>query len=165
MSDARWRRIEEICHDALERPPGARGAFVHDACVGDNAMRTEVESLLANASAAADSALGSRDLGLELIGRQIGALARFAAQRSKGLADFAFAYPLGWGKAGVIYAMRIDPSTGKSRSEPFLVAHIHDASRRWGSTGYGSAVVRGMFVANFLETTGNLWMTTLESGR
>ena len=64
-----------------------------------------------------------------------------------------------------LYAMRIDPSTGESRGEPFLVAHVHDASRRWGSTGYGSAVVRGMFVATLLETTGNLWMTTLETGR
>ena len=64
-----------------------------------------------------------------------------------------------------LYAMRIDPSTGKSRGEPFPVAHVHDGSRRWGSTGYGSAVVRGMFVANLFETTGNLWMTTLETGR
>ena len=64
-----------------------------------------------------------------------------------------------------LYAMRIDPSTGTSRSEPFLVAHVHDASRQWGTTGFGSAVVRGMFVANLFETTGSLWMTTLETAR
>jgi hypothetical protein len=62
-----------------------------------------------------------------------------------------------------LYAMRIDPSTGHSRGEPFVVAHVHDATRRWGSTGFGSAVVRGMFVANLYETTGNLWMTTFET--
>jgi Tol biopolymer transport system component len=72
MSDQRWRRIEEICHDALERQPAARGAFLREACVGDDAMRAEVESLLANAGAAEQSGLGIRDLGLELIGRQIG---------------------------------------------------------------------------------------------
>ena len=33
------------------------------------------------------------------------------------------------------------------------------------STGYGSAVASGMFVANLFETTGNLWMTTLDAGR
>jgi hypothetical protein len=45
------------------------------------------------------------------------------------------------------------------------VGHIHEASRRWGTTGYGSSVARGIFVANLFETTGNLWMTTLETGR
>jgi hypothetical protein len=64
-----------------------------------------------------------------------------------------------------LYAMRIDPATGRSRGEPFPVGHIHEASRRWGTTGYGSSVARGIFVANLFETTGNLWMTTLETGR
>ena len=31
MSDQRWRRIEEICHEALERSPGYRAAFVREA--------------------------------------------------------------------------------------------------------------------------------------
>jgi hypothetical protein len=47
MTDDRWRRIEDICHDALERPPDERGAFVREACAGDAALRMEVESLLA----------------------------------------------------------------------------------------------------------------------
>ena len=69
------------------------------------------------------------------------------------------------GMALGVYAMRIDPSTGQAHGEPFVVAHVHDASRQWGSTGYGSAVVRGIFVANLFQTTGNLWMTTLETDR
>ena len=72
MSDRRWQRVEEICHDALERLPGERAAFVREACAGDDVLRVEVESLLANASAAKDSRLGIRDLGLELVGKQIG---------------------------------------------------------------------------------------------
>ena len=31
MSDQRWRRIEEICHDALARPTDDRAAFVREA--------------------------------------------------------------------------------------------------------------------------------------
>jgi serine/threonine protein kinase/Tol biopolymer transport system component len=74
MSNERWRRIEEICHDALERAPDHRAAFVREACAGDAALRVEVESLLANQSRAdaLDSGLGIRDLGLDLIGKQIG---------------------------------------------------------------------------------------------
>ena len=79
MSDQRWQRIEEICHDALERAPDHRAAFVREACAGDDVLRAEVESLLANQSRAdaLGSGLGIRDSGLgmsteELIGKQIG---------------------------------------------------------------------------------------------
>src|SRR5688572_16171362 len=69
MSEQRWRRIEEICHEALERSPDVR-----EACACDDVLRGEVESLLANQSRAdaLGSGLGIRDLGLELIGKQIG---------------------------------------------------------------------------------------------
>jgi hypothetical protein len=60
-----------------------------------------------------------------------------------------------------LYALRLDPTTGQPKSEPFLVTHFHDATKRWGSTGYGSAVAPGVFVANLSDATGNLWMTTL----
>jgi eukaryotic-like serine/threonine-protein kinase len=60
-----------------------------------------------------------------------------------------------------LYAMKLDVESGKARGEPFLVQHYHDATRRWGSTGMGSAVADGVFVADLFETTGNVWMTTL----
>jgi eukaryotic-like serine/threonine-protein kinase len=77
MSDVRWRRIEEICHGALARDAGERAAFVREACGGDESLRLEVESLLVNATRAKESGLGIEgleigDLGLELIGQQVG---------------------------------------------------------------------------------------------
>jgi len=60
-----------------------------------------------------------------------------------------------------LYAMPVDPLTGDRKGEPFPVWHHHDASRPWSSTGMGSAVATGIFVLNLLETSGNLWMTTL----
>ena len=74
MTDERWRCIEDICHDALERAPADRAAFVREACAGDAALCAEVESLLANQSRAdaIGSGLGIRDSGLDLIGKQIG---------------------------------------------------------------------------------------------
>jgi dienelactone hydrolase len=47
MSPYRWRRIEQLYHAALERASGQRAAFLRDACLGDDALRHEVESLLA----------------------------------------------------------------------------------------------------------------------
>ncbi len=67
MSDERWQRIEEICQDALERPPNDRAAFVREACAGDVALRAEVESHRGSQSRA--EALGS---GLEIRDRDWG---------------------------------------------------------------------------------------------
>jgi hypothetical protein len=57
-----------------------------------------------------------------------------------------------------LYATRIDPGTGRASGEVFAVAHFHNASREWGSTGYSSAVAKGVFVFNQVEFSGNIWM-------
>ena len=57
-----------------------------------------------------------------------------------------------------LYAVRVDPRTGRADGEAFSVAHLHNASREWGSTGYSSAVAKGIFVFNQNEFTGNIWM-------
>ncbi len=44
---ARWRNVKEIMHGALDRPPGERAAFLDEVCGGDDALRREVDSLLA----------------------------------------------------------------------------------------------------------------------
>ena len=74
MNDERWRRVEAICHDALERPGHERAEFIHAACAGDESMRVEVASLLASQSRAdaLETVPGIRDVGLGLIGTQLG---------------------------------------------------------------------------------------------
>jgi serine/threonine protein kinase len=62
-----------------------------------------------------------------------------------------------------LYGLRLDPKTGQRRETPFVIAHFHDAARRWGSTGLGSAAVKGLFVANLLETTSNIWVASFGS--
>jgi eukaryotic-like serine/threonine-protein kinase len=47
MESDRWRAVERLYHQALEHPHGERGAFLMDACAGDDALRQAVESLLA----------------------------------------------------------------------------------------------------------------------
>jgi len=47
MTPERYRRIGELYHEALERGPGQRDAFLDLACAGDEALRKEVESLIA----------------------------------------------------------------------------------------------------------------------
>ena len=47
MTPERWKQIEKLYHAALEREPEERSAFLDQACRGDEALRQEVESLLA----------------------------------------------------------------------------------------------------------------------
>ena len=49
MTPERHRLLEELCHNAFERDPAERAAFLADACVDDQALRREVEELLAHA--------------------------------------------------------------------------------------------------------------------
>src|SRR5437773_506787 len=47
MTPDRWKKIEEVYHSARERKESQRAAFLEEACTGDDALRREVESLLA----------------------------------------------------------------------------------------------------------------------
>ena len=49
MEIARWRKIEQVYHSALEQAGSRRAAFIEQACDGDESLRQEVESLLAHA--------------------------------------------------------------------------------------------------------------------
>jgi Tol biopolymer transport system component len=50
MTPERWKRIEPLYQKALVRPPADRQAFLAAACADDEAMRREVESLLAESA-------------------------------------------------------------------------------------------------------------------
>ena len=57
MTPDRWRQVDDLCHAALARPAEDRAAFLATACAGDDVLRGEVESLLAEESNAVDKAL------------------------------------------------------------------------------------------------------------
>ena len=60
-----------------------------------------------------------------------------------------------------LYAVRIDPRTGRPTGACFPVHHFHEARFQWGSTSRGSAVVTGLFISGQDELNGNVWMTNL----
>jgi serine/threonine protein kinase len=79
----RWRRIQDLCHAALERDAPERDGFLAAACEGDDDLRRDVESFLVHAGRA-DEFLGASTMQAvafamvgkpraSLIGRQIGA--------------------------------------------------------------------------------------------
>lgn len=49
MSPERWQQIEKVYSEALYREPSGRAAFLEEACGGEEELRKEIESLLAEA--------------------------------------------------------------------------------------------------------------------
>ena len=49
----RWARVERLYHEALARGVHEREAFLADTCADDDALRREIESLLAHDGGAA----------------------------------------------------------------------------------------------------------------
>ena len=83
MTSERWRRVEELYHAALGRGVAEREAFLANACADDEALRREVESLLAQLAsgrglldgpAVAVAAQMVSDIGASVLtGRRLGA--------------------------------------------------------------------------------------------
>lgn len=47
MKPEQWQQINRLYHSALGREPKHRSAFLDEACAGDEAVRKEVEGLIA----------------------------------------------------------------------------------------------------------------------
>jgi dipeptidyl aminopeptidase/acylaminoacyl peptidase len=56
-----------------------------------------------------------------------------------------------------LYALRLD-ARGQPVGDVFVVHHVHEGSREWGSTGFSSAVVQGLFLYNQFGLAGNVWL-------
>jgi Tol biopolymer transport system component len=95
----RWRRIEALCDGALGRAPGDRAAYLSAECGADEALRREVEALLAHersaehflerpAEGVAARALGDTEEP-DLVGTRLG--------------DYDLVSRLGAGGMGVVY--------------------------------------------------------------
>ncbi len=97
MNPDRWQQVSQLYHAALPQDPRERGRFLAHACRGDDALRREVESLLAHEGTAegflATPALEmaakvmAEDAGGPLTGRQIGTFQIQCALGAGGMGD------------------------------------------------------------------------------
>jgi hypothetical protein len=67
MTPDRWQKIEELYHSAREREGSQRIAFLNEACAGDEMLRREIESLLAEEKSASQRMFLSAERVHELV--------------------------------------------------------------------------------------------------
>jgi serine/threonine-protein kinase len=99
MNADRWRQIETLFHAAREREPAERGPFLDEACAGDEELRREIDSLLAEHDRGAISLENAAsDLAVEWSGRTLGMLESGAT-----LGKYRIERPLGQGGMGTVF--------------------------------------------------------------
>ena len=126
MTDERWRQVEGLCHAALACPPEDRPAFLTRACAHDEALKREVESLLAQErdvagflSAPALAGTGAavvEQLGGTHVGRRLG--------------SYTFGPLLGRGGMGEVYRAHDDTLGRDVAIKVLLPAFVADPERR-----------------------------------
>jgi serine/threonine-protein kinase len=129
MTPERWQEIERLCNAALEREASQRGAFLAQACEGDDELRREVESLLAQEKPA-ERFLES--VGAEVSRRVWANMRGGDGERSmigRQLGSYQVVSLLGVGGMGEVYQAR-DTKLGRDVAVKVLPPGlIHDADR------------------------------------
>jgi eukaryotic-like serine/threonine-protein kinase len=129
MTPERWQKIEQLCNAALEREASQRGTFLAQACQGDDELRREVESLLAQEKPA--------ERFLESVGAEVSRKVWAKMQGGDGersmigrqLGSYQVVSLLGAGGMGEVYQAR-DTKLSRDVAVKVLPAGlIHDADR------------------------------------
>ena len=135
MDPARWRRVEEIYQAAAELKAEEQAAFLAVACGGEEDLRREVESLLAQPAADGllDRPAWEPEAALPAVGQQV--------------SHYRIQEKLGEGGMGVVYRAR-DIRLSRSVALKFIKAQF---SRRWEREARAVAALNHPHIAALYE--------------
>jgi len=124
----RWATVERLYHAALARPVEERTAYLAEACVGDEELRRDVESLLAEQASA--HAVFTRGAALAAAG--LVSDARRSVLAGRRLGAYQILMPIGAGGMGEVYRAR-DTRLGRDVAikllPPAFTSHLDRLAR------------------------------------
>src|SRR5262245_27343281 len=123
MTPERWQRVEELYHAALERATAERAAFLAAACGSDEALRRDVESLLAQPA----TAQGFLDHAAADVSAAVTRLSMLEAHPQVG--SYRLLSLVGSGGMGDVYRAR-DVKLGRDVAVKFLSEELADPAAR-----------------------------------
>jgi serine/threonine protein kinase len=162
MKSERWRQISRLYQEALERDSPERAAFLNEVCVGDAALRQEVESLLAYEHTAegfmavpaieVTADMMSADPSPSLVGRQLGTYRILSRLGAGGMGEVYRAHDT---KLGRDVAVKVLPDT--LLSDPERLARFEREARLLAALNHPHIVTVHSF-----ETAEGIHFLTLE---
>ena len=133
MTPEQWERVDRIWHDVVARPNAERAAAIVELCRGDEDLRREVESLLANLAQASNAGFGATP----------GSVLPVRLAPGTRLGPYEIAVSIGAGGMGEVYRAR-DTRLGRDvavKVLPFDAAGDTDRMRRFGEEARAAAAL------------------------
>jgi TolB-like protein/Tfp pilus assembly protein PilF len=126
MTPERWQKVEQLYHAALEREEGRRAAYVYEVCAGDEALRREVESLLAQESQAEQFL---ETPALEIVAKDLADHQSQSSLVGRQLGTYKILSILGAGGMGEVYQARDSKLNRDVAIKVLPATFVHEAER------------------------------------